>query len=77
VRDVEMNPGPGLGVPPPELTDDDLMRELASIHRTRNETLRHGSLDALEEHNRRMTELETEYLRRFPEREVDPSRLRD
>jgi uncharacterized protein DUF6158 len=77
VRDVEMNRVPELGVPAPQLTRDDLLRELASIHRTRNETLRHGSLDALDEHNQRMVELEAEYLRRFPEREVDPSRVRD
>ena len=68
---------PELGVAPQELTDDDLVRELASLHRTRHDTFRHGSDDALAEHDRRTAELETEYLRRFPQREVDPSRLRD
>jgi hypothetical protein len=77
VRDVEINRLPEWGVPPEQLTDDDLRRELASIHRTRNDTLRHGSDDALAEHNRRMAELESEYLQRFPEREVDANRLRD
>jgi hypothetical protein len=65
------------GVSALDLTDDDLLRELAELHRTRNDTLRHGSDQALEEHDERLTELEAEYLRRFPEREVDPQRLRE
>jgi hypothetical protein len=77
MHEVDMDAVPGWGVPPRQLNDDDLLRELASVHRTRHETLRHGSQDALVEHSRRMAELETEYLQRFPEREVDPSRLRD
>jgi hypothetical protein len=64
------------GVSALDLTDDDLLRELEDLHRTRHDTLRHGSDDALEMHDERMTELEAEYLRRFPEREVDPQRLR-
>ena len=63
-------------VPASALTDGELMQQLQSLHRTRNETLRHGSEQALDHHNDRLTEMETEYLRRFPEREVDPSRLR-
>jgi len=77
VRDVETNRLPEWGVPPEQLPDEDLMRELASVHRTRNNTLRHGSDDALAEHDRRMAELEAEYLQRFPDREVDPNRLRE
>lgn len=65
------------GIAPLELTDDELLRELAELHRTRHETLRHASDQALEMHDERLTELEAEYLRRFPEREVDPQRLRD
>jgi Family of unknown function (DUF6158)/Protein of unknown function (DUF2795) len=65
------------GVSALDLTDDDLLRELAELHRTRNDTLRHGSDQSLEEHDERLTELEAEYLRRFPEREVDPQRLRE
>lgn len=65
-----------LGVHPGQLTDSDLLRELASLHSTRHDTLRHGSAAALDHHNRRTAELEWEYLRRFPEREVDPGRLR-
>ena len=65
------------GIPAGALDDDDLLRELAHLHETRNTTLRHGSPDALLHHSRRMAELEDEYLRRFPDREVDPERLRD
>ncbi|MGH3743016.1 MAG: DUF6158 family protein [Micromonosporaceae bacterium] len=39
--------------------------------------MRHGSDAALEVHHRRTRELEQEYLRRFPGREIDPRRLRD
>lgn len=60
------------GIPPRELSDDDLLRELRSLHRTRDDTLRHGPDAALDNHNRRMAELESEYLRRFPDREVMP-----
>lgn len=63
------------GVPASELSDPDLLRELASVHRTRHTTLRHGSDQALTHHDERTAELEQEYLERFPEREVDPERL--
>jgi len=63
------------GVDPGALSEDDLLRELASLHETRHETLRHGSESALENHTRRVRELEAEYLRRYPQREVDPARL--
>jgi Family of unknown function (DUF6158) len=65
------------GVSAYALTAEDLIRELWELHRTRHETLRHGSDHALMHHSDRMVELETEYLRRFPEREVDPERLRE
>ncbi|GIH12849.1 hypothetical protein Raf01_10210 [Rugosimonospora africana] len=65
------------GVSVTDLSDDDLLRELAELHRTRNETLRHGSDQALDRHDERTTEMEAEYLRRFPEREVDPDRIRE
>jgi hypothetical protein len=67
---------PVLGVPPATLTDDTLLRELSSLHATRHETFRHGSDDALTNHSRRTDELEREYLRRFPAREIHPDRLR-
>jgi len=63
------------GIDPAGLGDDDLFRELASLHRTRLETLRHGPEAALDNHLRRTAELETEYLARFPGREVDQHRL--
>ena len=71
-----MNPEHHLGVDPAQLPDEDLFRELASLHDTRHDTLRHGSDDALDNHNRRLVELEGEYLRRYPQREIDPARLR-
>ena len=65
-----------LGIDPTELSDEDLIREMQSLHRTRLETLRHAADTALANHLRRTAELETEYLARYPGREVDPSRLR-
>jgi len=65
-----------LGVPPAELSDEDLLRELTHLHHTRNETFLHGSDDALAAHTRRTQELEADYVRRNPARHVDPERLR-
>jgi hypothetical protein len=59
-----------------ELDDDDLLRELQRLHETRHETFLHGSESALTTHTHRMAELEKEYLRRHPRRDVDPDRLR-
>jgi hypothetical protein len=64
------------GIPAADLDQDDLLRELGQVHETRHGTFRHGSPDALAAHDERMAELEQEYLRRFPDREVDPARLR-
>ncbi len=64
------------GIPPQDLNDDDLFRELSQLHETRHQTLRHGSDDALVRHTERTGELENEYLRRYPQREIDPERLR-
>ena len=66
---------PLTGVDPAALADGDLFRELHSLHRTRLDTLRFGPDAALNNHQRRTAELETEYLARHPGREVDPSRL--
>ncbi|MEV0004050.1 DUF6158 family protein [Micromonospora sp. NPDC050980] len=65
------------GVDPAELGDEDLIREVQRLHRTRLDTLRHATDSALANHLRRTAELETEYLARHPGREVDPHRLRD
>ncbi|MFG1608871.1 DUF6158 family protein [Actinoplanes sp. NPDC049265] len=71
-RSVEISE---VGIDPAGLADDDLIRELASLHRTRLDTLRYGPDAALDNHLRRTAELETEYMARHPGREVDPSRL--
>lgn len=72
----EFAPDSGEGVPASELTSHDLLHELAVLHRTRHDTLRHASDQALAMHTSRSAELEAEYLRRYPEREIDPGRLR-
>jgi hypothetical protein len=64
-------------VPAADLGEDDLDRELAQLHRTRHDTFKHGSAQALVRHSERMRELEDEYLRRHPEREIDEGRLRE
>jgi hypothetical protein len=66
----------GHRVPAGDLGEEDLLRELASLHGTRHGTFLHGSGDALAEHTARTAELEDEYLRRHPERQIDPERLR-
>ncbi|MER7759753.1 DUF6158 family protein [Streptomyces sp. NPDC097619] len=65
------------GVPPAELPEDRLLKELEAIHRTRHETLLHGSRDALATHNHRMAALEGEYLRRHPDRAPAYGRTRE
>ena len=62
--------------PTQELSDDDLFRELGQLYETRLETLRRGSDSSLENSDRRIAELEQEYLHRHPHREVSPRRLR-
>ena len=64
-----------IGIDPAGLADDDLLRELGSLHRTRLDTLRHGPDAALATHLRRTAELETEYLARHPGREINSDRL--
>ena len=63
------------GVAPAELEDEDLRKELRSLHLTREDTFLNGSEQSLEEHTRRMFELEGEFLRRFP-RETEPAARR-
>ncbi|WP_399932878.1 DUF6158 family protein [Streptomyces kanamyceticus] len=64
------------GVDPGQLDDQQLAKELEAIHRTRHTTFLHGSDDALQTHDERMAELETEYLRRHPRRSIAPGRTR-
>lgn len=65
------------GVDPDRLDDQQLMKELETIHRTRHDTLLYGSDDALRAHNGRMAQLEGEYLRRNPRRPVAAGRTRE
>ena len=64
------------GVRPEDLAETDLIRELEHLHRTRHDTFLHGAPDALRQHTSRSAELENEYLRRHPERDIDPARTR-
>ncbi|MCF3134137.1 hypothetical protein IPZ69_28045 [Streptomyces olivochromogenes] len=65
------------GVDPDRLDDQQLMKELETIHRTRHDTLLYGSNDALRTHNERMAQLEGEFLRRNPRRLVVAGRTRE
>lgn len=65
------------GVEPDRLDDQQLMKELETIHRTRHDTLLYGSNGALRAHNERMAQLEGEYLRRNPSRPVAAGRTRE
>ncbi len=65
------------GVPAEHLDEADLMRELAHLHETRHLAFLHASNDALRTATVRTQELEREYLRRHPERDIDPDRTRD
>jgi hypothetical protein len=64
------------GIDAARLTDDDLARELEHLHETRHDVFLHSSDHALHHHTQRTAELEREFLRRNPERAVDPGRLR-
>jgi hypothetical protein len=65
------------GVPPAELSEADLDRELTHLYETRRATLHNGSEDALDAHTKRMLALEDEFLRRFPDQAApDPQRTR-
>lgn len=65
------------GVDTSRLDDQQLMKELENIHRTRHDTLLYGSSGALRAHNDRMAQLEGEYLRRNPDRPVAAGRTRE
>lgn len=64
------------GVDPRHLSEEDLLRELTHLHETRSEALFHGPPHAFAAHTERTRDLEDEYLRRHPDRDVDPRRLR-
>lgn len=65
------------GIDATELSEEALLRELEHAHAKRHDTFLHGAPDALREHTARTNELEQEYLRRHPERDVDPRRTRE
>jgi hypothetical protein len=65
------------GIVAAALADEDLDRELEHLHQTRHEVFLHGSEQALLHHTERTAELEKEYVRRHPDRAVDPERLRE
>jgi hypothetical protein len=64
------------GIPATDLDDEELDRELAHLHETRHDVFLHGSAQALSHHTQRTADLEHEYVRRHPGREIDPERLR-
>jgi hypothetical protein len=64
------------GIPARDLSLAGLLAEIRALHHTRYDTLRYGSSRELRTHLARTGELEREYLRRFPDREVDPARTR-
>ncbi|MFF9045414.1 DUF6158 family protein [Streptomyces parvulus] len=76
-HDIDAIGGTMTGVDPGRLDDQQLMKELETIHRTRHDTLLYGSNDALRAHNDRMARLEGEWLRRNPRRPVAPGRTRE
>ncbi|TXS44435.1 DUF6158 family protein [Streptomyces sp. t39] len=65
------------GVDPAQLSEQDLLRELETIHRSRHDTLLYGSSAALAAHDVRMADLEAEYLRRHPDRPPAAGRTRE
>lgn len=63
------------GVKARDLDDDELRTQLRSVHRTREDTFLNGTEKALEEHTKRMFQLEKEFRRRFP-KETKPAARR-
>ena len=55
------------GIPPRDLADDDLRREMQHLHDTRHDVVTGGSESALETHTERMLATEQEFLRRRAE----------
>ncbi|HEX5495780.1 MAG TPA: DUF6158 family protein [Mycobacteriales bacterium] len=57
------------------LSEQELRQELEHLHATRHEMFLHASAQAMVAHSERQHALEDEYLRRHPDREIDPGRL--
>lgn len=66
--DLAQAPGEHHGVPASDLSDEDLERQGAHAHETRNWVFLHGTAEQFRTHTERMLELEQEYLRRHPQR---------
>lgn len=62
--------------PTANLDDQTLFAELGRLYSTRLDTLRYGADAAWQNSDRRMAELEGEYLKRYPEREISSRRQR-
>jgi nitric oxide synthase oxygenase domain/subunit len=62
--------------PTAELDEAKLLSELGHLYETRLDTLRFGADAAWQNSDRRVAELEGEYLRRHPGREVSARRER-
>jgi hypothetical protein len=60
------DPTSASGVPAGDLGEDDLVREIASLHQKRHDMLVDGTADQFRHHVERTDELEAEYLRRHP-----------
>jgi hypothetical protein len=60
------------GVPAADLSDEDLLQDLAHLHETRHEAFMHAPTAALQHHSERTAELELEFLRRHPQRSIKP-----
>ncbi|WP_035793234.1 DUF6158 family protein [Kitasatospora mediocidica] len=76
MRMSDFPPGTQQGIAAGDLMGDRLLHELEQLHRTRHETFLYGSDDALRRHTERTSELEAEYVRRFPIRMVTAGRTR-
>lgn len=58
-----------------DLSEAELLRELKHLHLTRHEMFLHAPAQAMVAHSERQHELEDEYLRRHPDRDVRPEQL--
>lgn len=60
------------GVPAGQLSEDDLLQQLAHLKEKQSEIQETGTADQKANHAQRTTELENEFLKRYPEgRDID------
>jgi hypothetical protein len=60
------------GIAAVDLSEHDLLRELGHLHETRHDIFLHAPTSALQHHSEQTAELELEYLRRHPDRDIEP-----